>query len=114
MRGEANKDTVQKNAAKLDAAANASATITVAAIANEYHVLRSVDFSYDGTPTGQLSVSFGSPVAVIKERVDVVTAGPQNLQYPRGLYRGATNEPMEVSLVAGGSGVTGKVSITYK
>lgn len=94
---------------KLDAAANAAATITVAADADQFHALDWVGWSYDATPTGgKLTVAIGG---VTFAEADITSAGPGMLRFDPPLYNSeqTKSEAMVITLAAAGAGVTGKV-----
>ena len=87
-------------------ASNTAAIITLAADANERHVLDFVSWSYDNTPTGgKLSISIAGTDSMV---IGITAAGPGYLYLP-GMH-GAKNEAMVLTLAAGGSGVVGIVN----
>lgn len=93
---------------KHDAAADAAATATKAANADQFWVVDWITWSYEGgTPTGNLIVTLGSTTVL---DVDIVAAGPGQLIFDKPLYVGTKNEALTITLAAGGTGVTGKVS----
>lgn len=101
-------------ASTADVHAPASATAAVvtyaAAGAGVSHVIGGVAWSYNATPTaGNLKVEDGSGTTVFT--VDITAAGPGFFLFPRP-KKGTANTAMIVTLAAGGSGVSGKVSVT--
>lgn len=101
-------------ASKLDASANAAASVTIAADPDQFWVLDWIAWSYDGTPSGSLTVSIGGTVVF---EVDVITGGQGLLRFDGAeIYNAAQtkNEALVVTLAAGGSGVIGKLQIRYR
>lgn len=114
MRGEANLDAVQKYASKLDAAAGSSAAITLAAIADEHHVIDSLHWSYDAdhSAAGYLKVMIGSTqYFYVKSSQNFPNAG--SVEFPRGLVVGALNEAVVITL-RGSDTAGGKLNCTYR
>jgi len=108
---------VQKNGGKFDAAANAITNVTLAAIADEFHVIDSVHFGYDQVTSkaDSLTVWFGGVLKhIVQIAADVAGAGPHEIHFSGGLYTGTLNEAVIVQLSAGGPGVTGKLNFTYR
>lgn len=86
---------------------DAAAAVTLAANANGRHAL-AVLWSYDGAPTsGNLTITDGGNTKVdidIPSGYEVGSAG---------LFVAAPNSEVVVTLAAGGSGVTGKVTVLH-
>lgn len=99
-------------------AANANAIASVAAIADEYWVVKRVVFSYDIAPVGgAIVISFGG---VEKHRFYVSQSGPGEINFGSLCNSTAAhdsgfghvlNEALEVKLLAGGVGCSGTISI---
>lgn len=110
----ADPEATARFAQKLDASANADAVITIPADADEFWMLDSVGWSYDGDPTGgRLTVAIGGTLLL---DTDVTSGGPGLLEFRKPYYKTAEtkNEAMVITLYAGGSGVTGKVYCRYR
>jgi hypothetical protein len=81
------------------AAADTAVTITAAAIADQYHVLRQIDVSYaNGTPTAAgLTVQINS-VTVWAVDLPLTTGGHvHSFEFPWGLYTGVVNQAMTIT-----------------
>ena len=90
-------------------ASNTAAVVTYTANATKAHAIGGIAWSYSGTPTsGNLKVENGSGTVVFT--IDVTTAGPGFIPFVPTL-EGSTNTALIITLAAGGSGVTGKVSV---
>jgi hypothetical protein len=90
---------------------NAAATLNYAAAAGTNHCLGQVTWSYSGTPTGgNLKIEDGSGNTVFS--MDITAGGPGNIVFgpPK---RGSANTALIITLAAGGSGVSGKLSATH-
>jgi len=93
-------------------ASNTAAVLTYAAIAAgptspKSHVVSGITWSYSGTPTGgNLKVEDGAGNIVFT--MDITAGGAGFLPWSG---RGSPNTAMIVTLAAGGSGVSGKVSV---
>jgi hypothetical protein len=88
-------------------AANTAAVVTLAAAAGQAHVLAGVVSSYDAAPTGgTLTIADGTTTLAWS----VTAAGPAPVTFPVPL-RFAVGAQVTVTLAAGGSGVTGKLSL---
>lgn len=92
-------------------AANTDAVVTIAAAAGERWVLDRIDWSYDGTPTGRLTIAFGGTTIL---DIDIIAGGPGNLEFLGGLNNETKNEACVITLAAGGLGVTGKLFVHYR
>lgn len=91
--------------------ANSTATLNYAAAAGAAHCLGQVAWSYSGTPTGgNLKIEDGSGNTVFS--MDITAGGPGSIVFgpPK---RGSANTALIISLAAGGSGVSGKLSATH-
>jgi hypothetical protein len=91
---------------------NAAATVTYAAAgANVSHCVGQIAWSYNGTPTGgNLTIQDGSGNVIFS--VDITNGGPGVFTFapPK---KGTANNALIVTLAAGGSGVSGKLSCTH-
>lgn len=89
--------------------ANTAAVVTYAAAgAGVAHVISGVAWSYDLDPTGgSLKVEDGSGSTVFQ--VAVTSKGPGFFVFPQP-KKGSADTALIITLAAGGSGVTGKVS----
>lgn len=92
-------------------ASNTAAVVTYAAAGSGVaHVIGGVAWSYNAVPTGgNLKIEDGSGTTVFT--VDITAAGPGFFIFPRP-KKGAANTAMIITLASGGSGVTGKVSVS--
>lgn len=96
---------------KLDAAANVSAVVNIAGIADGYNVIDAIHGSYlGGTPSGQLTIQF----AGVELSLNIVEEGPFSIEFPRGFMTGTQNQAVGVSLSPGGAGITGKLNVHYR
>ncbi len=86
---------------------NADAVVTYTAVPNGRHSIEGVSWSYSGTPTGTLMVEDGSGNVIFSE--DITVAGPGFFNF--GNLVGSINTDMIITLVAGGSGVVGKLNV---
>lgn len=90
-------------------AANTAATVTFAAAAGKRHIVEFIGWSYSAAPTGgRLTVKDGATDVVLD--LDVTAAGPGSIS---PLIRGALGNAVEVTLAAGGAGISGKLN-AYK
>lgn len=91
-------------------ASNTAAVVTYAAAgAGVAHVIGGVAWSYNATPTaGNLKIEDGAGNIVFT--VDVTTSGAGGYTFPRP-KKGTANTAFIITLAAGGSGVSGKVSV---
>lgn len=93
-------------------ASNTAAIVTLDAPGQyRYHVVGSIYWSYDDDPTGgRLFVTAGGNIVL---DIDITNGGPGYLFWqPPG--EALENLPVEVTLAAGGAGITGKLSVhTY-
>ena len=90
-------------------AANTAAVVTKAAGgAGVFNILAQVAWSYDLLPTaGSLIIADGATTGV---KIDITDAGPGFFQFKPPL-KGTANTALVVTLAAGGSGVSGIVSL---
>lgn len=92
-------------------ASNTAAVVTYAAGgAGVYHVIGGVCWSYSGVPTGGNLKITDDGATVFS--IDIVAAGPGAIVLPRPKKNAVANKALVITLTAGGSGVTGKLSIT--
>ncbi len=90
---------VPRNKTHIPPSGNAG-VITVAADADEIHVLRHVAYSYDSDPTGGTPGSLKVSIAGTDVfDADVTVAGPTELRFDDGLY-GKKNEALVITLAA--------------
>jgi hypothetical protein len=90
---------------------NAAATITYAAGgAGVQHVISGIAWSFSATPAAatNLSIQDGSGNTVFSIDITSAGAGVVNFSPPK---KGTANSQMIITLAAGGSGVTGKLSV---
>lgn len=92
-------------------ASNTAAVVTYAAAGSGVsNVIGGIAWSYNATPTaGNLKVEDGSGNTVFT--VDITAAGPGFFIFPRP-KKGTANTALIITLAAGGSGVSGKVSVS--
>jgi hypothetical protein len=92
---------------------NTAAVVTYAASATSKHVIHAVAWSYNATPTnGNLKIEDVSGTTIFS--VDITAAGPGWFTFAPPIIGAAVNTAMIVTLAAGGSGVTGKVSCRHE
>lgn len=108
--GDAGGSSIASAAADVHApASNTAAVVTYAAAGvGVAHVLSGIAWSYSGTPTaGNLKVEDGAATVL---SLDITSAGPGFIPFdpPK---KGAANSALVITLAAGGSGVSGKVSV---
>lgn len=91
------------------APASNTAAVVTAAVADRRHAIGGVAWSYSGAPTGgNLKVEDGSGTTVFT--ADITAGGPGFIPFVPGLA-GRANTALIITLAAGGSGVSGKVSV---
>jgi hypothetical protein len=103
--------TVQVLAADVHApSSNTAAVVSYGANATKKHVISGVAWSYvGGTPSGgNLMIQDGNAIVFT---VDIDKSGPGSFEFPNPKVAAAINTAMTITLAAGGSGVTGKVSV---
>lgn len=117
MRGDANAIPAPvKFASKLDAAADADASVSIDAAPGVSHVLVGVEYSYLGAVgTGQLIIYDG---IVAVKTIDVKGEDHWPIDFsqlgPVGGIPATMGNNLQVKLTAGGVGVTGKLNFTYR
>ena len=90
-------------------ASNTAAVVTYAAVTDRQHSVSGVAWSYSAAPTGgNLKIEDGSGTTVFS--IDITAAGP-GVVYFTPPKTGTRNTALIITLAAGGSGVSGKVSI---
>lgn len=90
-------------------ASNTDAVVTYTADAYSAHVIRSIAYEYDASPTGGLlTVEDGAGNVVFTK--NIAAAGAGYVEFYDGL-KGTVNEDMIITLAAGGSGVSGTISV---
>ncbi|HYV40101.1 MAG TPA: hypothetical protein VE988_30725 [Gemmataceae bacterium] len=88
---------------------NTAAVVTYAAVSDRRHVISGVAWSYSAAPTGgQLTIEDGSGNTVFQ--IDITAAGP-GVVYFTPPKNGTLNTALIATLAAGGSSVSGKISI---
>ena len=111
MQGEPNTHARTKTA-RATSTANAAGVVTIAAIADEWHVIDQVDVSYSGAPTGaSLTIAFGG---VTKYLAQIERAGIVSVRFDRGLMTGTENEAVVFTTAAGGGSLTSEVNVLYR
>ena len=91
-------------------AANTAAVVTYAASSGLKHVITGIAWSYTGgIPSGSLKVEDVSGTTVFV--MGITEEGAGIITFPKPKKAAAANTAMIVTLAAGGSGVTGKVSV---
>lgn len=89
-------------------ASNTAAAITLVKSANTRYVLHKVIFSYSAAPTGgRLTITGGQETLDI----DIIVGGPGGVDLPP--YSCLLNTDCVITLAAGGSGIGGKLNISY-
>ena len=90
-------------------AVNTAAVLTYAAVPGQSHHIDGLVWSYaGGTPTGgNLQITDGGSVVF---SMDITDQGAGFIPFSRP-KRGSVNSALVITLTAGGSGVTGKVSV---
>lgn len=89
---------------------NTAAVVTYAAATDKQHVITGIAWSYDGAPTGgNLKIEDVSGTTVFS--IDITAAGPGVIYFNPPKSAAAKNTALIITLAAGGSGVTGKVSV---
>lgn len=120
MRGQANAGAVQLHAMTAGGAGLA-ASATIVAVADQYWVIDSVHFGYNGIVTAPeaLSILFGGVAKFgVTIPIPVTDKLPQQafyeIHFPRGLYTGVLNEEVKVSLSPAGGALLATVNVTYR
>ncbi len=85
-----------------------AATKTVAAVADQIHVIEHLSAGFDSAPDSvkTLTIAIGGTTAW---EISILTAGLNHYEFPGGLY-GTFNEAMVVTLEADAGGATGSIS----
>lgn len=92
-----------------NAAANTAVTVTVAALADKYHVLHKIVWSYNNTVTaGGMYVQNGAGNNVFE--IDITASGPGGLDFN---YDFSANTALIVTLKAAGASTAGRLNIEY-
>jgi len=107
---------IQKNAYHAPVA-DTAAVVTIAAVANQFHVVDSIHFGFDVATDAakNLLITFGGTTKFsIDIPLAVTNVGPHEMVFPRGLYTKTLNEAVVVTLSADGAGAIGKVNVTYR
>lgn len=95
-------------AKKIDASANADASVTITPDDDAHVLIDQIEASYDGTPTdGKLTITDGGTTVW---EIDV-TAARESIIFAGGLK---CDQTTVVTLAAGGAGVTGKINVLYR
>lgn len=92
-------------------ASNTAAVVTYAAGGTGVqHIISGLAWSYSGAPTGgNLKIEDGSGKVVFS--IDITSAGAGFIPFPTLMKQGSANTALIITLAAGGSGVTGKLSV---
>lgn len=91
-------------------ASNTAAVVTYAAITSQRHNISGIAYSYvGGTPVGG-NLKIEDEAASVVFSIDIPAAGADKV-YFNPMKSGRINKAMIITLAAGGSGITGKVSI---
>lgn len=88
-------------------AANAAAQVTFAAVAGSRHLFEFIAWSYDDTPTGNLTVHDGAGNTFFN--IDITASGPGFIPFTPEMT--AVGAALYVTLTAGGAGISGKVNV---
>lgn len=116
MRKPVTTQQIERSASKnatATAGANTAVVITITAVADVIHVIRSIQFAFDATPTAtaNLTVVAGSTTIF---QTKVTDSGPGPMDFPAGLHNDETpNEAVVITLAAGGAGVIGTLNVQY-
>ena len=88
-------------------AANTAVAITLAANADEYHVLHAIQYSYTAAPTnGGITVTIGGTTVF-----DFDIVGTEDtIEFPKPIYQNK-NEAMVITLKAGGAAIVGSLNV---
>lgn len=90
-------------------ASNTAAVVTYAADSAAAHIISGVVWSYSADPTGgNLKIENGSGTTVFS--MDISSGGAGFIPFAP-FKKGSLNTAMIITLAAGGSGITGKLSI---
>ena len=91
-------------------ASNTAAVVTLAASPDFKHAIRQLFWSYSGgAPVGRLTITDGGVTVLV---FDITAAGPAPMAINMMFE---TNSAVVVTLLAGGAGVTGKLTVeSYK
>jgi hypothetical protein len=91
-------------------ASNTAAVVTYAAVSDRRHAVSGVAWSYSAAPTGgNLKIEDGSGTTVFS--LDITAAGPGAFYFSPSPKVGSLNTALILTLAAGGSGVSGKLSV---
>lgn len=98
---------------------NVLVNLDIDAASSQFHVLDTVEFSYDGTPASAklFRVSFltAEPAWARLFQVYVMAAGLHIFRFPRGLLRGVNNESVRMTLPADNiANLVGTINCTYR
>lgn len=91
-------------------ATGANAVVWLGGQSTRRHSLTDVSYSYDNTPASGVYLQIESPSGQVlfKEKV---SQGPNQFEFKKGV-KGARGKELIVTLLSGGSGVTGELNIT--
>jgi len=88
---------------------NTAAVITYAAAADLRHVISGIAWSYSSAPTGgNLKIEDGSGNVIFSVDITAAGFGQISFQPPK---TGSVNTAMIITLTAGGSDISGKISV---
>lgn len=88
---------------------NASAAISLTAVSGQRHHVVGIIWSYSAAPTNGRITSIGLDGDQLD--FDITQGGPGPVLTPPAI--GATNTTVSITLAAGGSGITGKLTVFY-
>lgn len=94
-------------------AANAANTITLAALANFWYVLKKLIVSFSAAPTGPVTVTVSTGGANLWVQ-DLTGVGPHTLDFGGVDLEGTPGANVVVTVGAGGAGITSNLHGTYK
>lgn len=92
-----------------DGADDTDNVITLAATPGKRHSVARVDFSYSDAPTGAILTVSIDGVTAWEQHITGAGVGPLDL----GWLSGEPGEAVVITLSAGGSGITSKLTVTH-
>lgn len=90
-------------------AANAAATVTLAATTGKAWVITALSWSYNAAPTGGLVTVADGGTTVLE--LAVIASGPGEVSLPLAGIAGTTGNAVTVTLAAAGAAVTGRLNV---
>lgn len=88
--------------------ADTAAVITIAADAEQFHVVDAVQWSFDRTPAAARSLTIAFD-GTAEFHIEITSAGPGFFKFPGGLYTGR-GEACVITLEADDAGAIGKIN----